>query len=205
MQRFKPTSMTNYRPRIQLPDHGPDHAVMLPLNNQCSKITTLQEFFFSLPYTLFDACAGLCSMEHWREPSALKLWNLGAQHMICMKKLRFPSHPRAKVRRQRPPGSARAQPCCGAIFTIRKISLTKYFKVKVIFYYFGIKLLSGLTADQCTELRAETGQSLTQCCCLILTHWSHRSMGKEPLGVTWIQRYRFQGKASYHRPVFKPG
>ena len=31
--------------------------------------------------------------------------------MICMKKVRFSSHPRAKVRRQGPPGSARAQPC----------------------------------------------------------------------------------------------
>ena len=30
--------------------------------------------------------------------------------MICMKELRFPSRPRAKVRRQGPPGSARAQP-----------------------------------------------------------------------------------------------
>lgn len=33
----------------------------------------------------------------------------GAQHIICIKKLRFPSHPRAKVSRQGPPGSARAQ------------------------------------------------------------------------------------------------
>ena len=31
--------------------------------------------------------------------------------MICMKNLRFSSHPRAKVRRQGPLGSARAQPC----------------------------------------------------------------------------------------------
>ena len=31
--------------------------------------------------------------------------------MICKIKLRFSSHPRAKVRRQGPPGSARAQPC----------------------------------------------------------------------------------------------
>ena len=30
--------------------------------------------------------------------------------MICMKNLRFSSRPRAKVRRQGPPGSARAQP-----------------------------------------------------------------------------------------------
>ena len=35
----------------------------------------------------------------------------GAQHMICMKNLRFSSHPGAKVWRQGPPGSARAQPC----------------------------------------------------------------------------------------------
>ena len=35
----------------------------------------------------------------------------GAQHMICMKNLSFSSRPRAKVRCQGPPGSARAQPC----------------------------------------------------------------------------------------------
>ena len=33
----------------------------------------------------------------------------GAQHMICMKEVRFFSRPRAKVRRQGPPGSARAK------------------------------------------------------------------------------------------------
>ena len=41
------------------------------------------------------------------------LWNCkiwGAQHMICMKNLRFSRRPRSKVRRQGPPGSARAQP-----------------------------------------------------------------------------------------------
>ena len=32
--------------------------------------------------------------------------------MSCMKKLRFSSHPWAKVRRQGPPGSAQAQTCC---------------------------------------------------------------------------------------------
>ena len=31
--------------------------------------------------------------------------------MICKKKLRVSSHPRAKVRRQGPPGPARAQSC----------------------------------------------------------------------------------------------
>ena len=42
------------------------------------------------------------------------LWNCkiyGAQHMICMKNLRFSCRPRSKVRRQGPLGSARAQPC----------------------------------------------------------------------------------------------
>ena len=34
----------------------------------------------------------------------------GAQHMISMKKLKFSSRPRTKVRRQGPPGSARVQP-----------------------------------------------------------------------------------------------
>ena len=37
----------------------------------------------------------------------------GAQHVIFMKNLRFSSRPRAKVRRQGPPGFARAQPCSG--------------------------------------------------------------------------------------------
>ena len=36
--------------------------------------------------------------------------------MICMKKLRFSSRPRAKVRHQGPPGSARAQPCISREF-----------------------------------------------------------------------------------------
>ena len=35
--------------------------------------------------------------------------------MICMKDLRFSSYPRAKVRHQRPPASARAQPWLDAI------------------------------------------------------------------------------------------
>ena len=34
----------------------------------------------------------------------------GAQHMISMKKLRFSSRLRTKVRRQEPPGSARTEP-----------------------------------------------------------------------------------------------
>ena len=37
--------------------------------------------------------------------------------MICMKELRFPSRPTAKVRHQGPPGSARAQPCLGHLTT----------------------------------------------------------------------------------------
>ena len=37
----------------------------------------------------------------------------GAQHMICMKKLWFSSHPRMEVRLQGPPGSARAHPYGG--------------------------------------------------------------------------------------------
>ena len=36
----------------------------------------------------------------------------GTQHMICMQNLRFSSCPRAKVKRQGPPVSARAQRCC---------------------------------------------------------------------------------------------
>ena len=48
-----------------------------------------------------------------RIEGSLVLWTckiLGAQHMIFIKKLRFASCPRAKVRRQEPPGSVRAQP-----------------------------------------------------------------------------------------------
>ena len=48
-----------------------------------------------------------------------ELWNCkiqGAQHMICVKNLRFSSCPRAKVRRQGPPDSARAQPCPITVF-----------------------------------------------------------------------------------------
>ena len=38
-------------------------------------------------------------------------WKIqGAQHMICMEKLRFSCHPRAIVRHQGPLGSARIQP-----------------------------------------------------------------------------------------------
>ena len=54
------------------------------------------------------------------------LWNCkikGAQHMICMKKLRFSSHPRAKVRCQGPLGSARAQPCYILIIVLVFISV----------------------------------------------------------------------------------
>ena len=44
--------------------------------------------------------------------------------MICMKKVRFVSRPRAKVRRQGPPGSARAQPCVPLIVTESKANAT---------------------------------------------------------------------------------
>ena len=40
--------------------------------------------------------------------------------MICMKKLRFSSHPRAKVGNRRPPGSATAQPCDAGTNTFRR-------------------------------------------------------------------------------------
>ena len=42
--------------------------------------------------------------------------------MICTKNLKFSSHPRAKVRHQGPPGSARAQPCVYTQFKIWVIS-----------------------------------------------------------------------------------
>ena len=55
----------------------------------------------------------LCSKENWREPSALKLWNLGCpSYMICMKNLRFSSCLKAKVIHQGPPGSAKQGVTC---------------------------------------------------------------------------------------------
>ena len=54
------------------------------------------------------------------------LWNceiLGAQHMICMKKVRFSIRSRAKVRCQGPPGSAKAQPC--KFFLVYQLTKTK--------------------------------------------------------------------------------
>ena len=53
---------------------------------------------------------------YWRKiEGSPVLWNCkiyGTQHMICMKNLRFSSRPRAKVRHQRPPGSARQGVTC---------------------------------------------------------------------------------------------
>ena len=62
----------------------------------------------------YDFCGGLyqgCALR--KIEGCPVLWTCkiyGAQHMICMKNLRFSIHPRAKVGRQGPPGSARAQP-----------------------------------------------------------------------------------------------
>ena len=78
------------------------------------------------------------------------LWNCkikGAQHMICMKKLRFPSRPGGKVRRQGPPGSARAQPWSFLLFsflvfifctTVLEFSYFIYFilYLKLLLFYF---------------------------------------------------------------------
>ena len=52
----------------------------------------------------------LRSKKNWREPSALNLWNPSAQHMTSIKKLRFSSRRRTKVRHQGPRDSTRAQP-----------------------------------------------------------------------------------------------
>ena len=54
--------------------------------------------------------------------------------MICMKNLRFSSHPRAKVRRQGPPGSARAQPCFDLPRWVRKRSLREVLNEMASFY-----------------------------------------------------------------------
>ena len=54
--------------------------------------------------------------------------------MICMKNQRFSSRPRAKVRRQGPPGSARAQPC-------PKEQLTKLFDLLIMsLFLYGIEI-----------------------------------------------------------------
>ena len=45
--------------------------------------------------------------------------------MICMKNLRFSSRPRIKVRRQGPPGSARAQPWTGVHYFREKVPLLR--------------------------------------------------------------------------------
>ena len=52
----------------------------------------------------------LCSVKIESSPVLWTCEIQGAQYMISIKKLRFSSHSRTKVRRQGPPGSARAQP-----------------------------------------------------------------------------------------------
>ena len=52
----------------------------------------------------------LCSVKIESSPVLWTCEIQGAQYMISMKKLRFSSHSRTKVRHQGPPGSARAQP-----------------------------------------------------------------------------------------------
>ena len=69
---------------------------------------------------LIFSWSGWCSKKYQIQGCALSkiegspvLWTCEiqcAQHMISMKKLRFSSRPRTKVRRHGPPGSARAQP-----------------------------------------------------------------------------------------------
>ena len=62
------------------------------------------------------------------------VWNCkiyGTQHMISMKNLRFSSRRRVKVRRQGPPGSARAQP--GSYFWLslpRRPYSTNFYYIK---------------------------------------------------------------------------
>ena len=82
-----------------------------------------------------------------------------------MKNLRFSSHPRAKVRRQGPPGSARAQPCFDlprwvrkrslrevlnemasllraiAIFELHQATICKAIDMKMIFFLMEIELI----------------------------------------------------------------
>ena len=60
--------------------------------------------------TIFDRKQGCALRNIERRPVIWTCKIPAAQHMICMKNLRFSSHPRAKVRCQGPPGSARAQP-----------------------------------------------------------------------------------------------
>ena len=66
----------------------------------------------------------LSSNKNSRQESPV-LWTSeiqGAQHRIPLKKHRFPSCPRAKVRCQEPPDAARAQPCSDR----KKVTITLF-------------------------------------------------------------------------------
>ena len=72
------------------------------------------------------------------------------------------------------------------------ITLNNQFKV--ILYYFGVKSLSGLTADQCKELSWHRPVFDSSLLIWSVGHIDWGGGGKNH-NVTWIQRYRFQGKA----------
>ena len=97
--------------------------VSLNYNSLTPNIITSPKFPWTLHppstpyiYSLFRTntiVSRLCSKKNWREPCALNFWHPGCPtYDYYMKKQRFSSNPRTKVRWHRPPASsARAQPC----------------------------------------------------------------------------------------------
>ena len=77
--------------------------------------------------------------------------------MNCMKNMRFSSRPRAKVRRQGPPGSARAQPCNSATKFGNHVTICRY-QISVCMYMYirpppTCNLMSNDTFRTCTFLK----------------------------------------------------
>lgn len=76
---------------------------------QCSNQFQLLHTFRKKTQFKF-ALARLSAQKIERSPMHWTCKIQGAQHIICIKKLRFSSHPRANVRHQEPLGSTRTQP-----------------------------------------------------------------------------------------------
>lgn len=76
---------------------------------QCSNQFQLLHTFRKKTQFKF-ALARLSAQKIERSPMHWTCKIQGAQHIICIKKLRFSSHPRANVRHQEPLGSTRTKP-----------------------------------------------------------------------------------------------
>ena len=71
--------------------------------------------YLLLPSPQSPYCQG-CAVRKTEGSPVLKTCKIqGTQHVISMKKVRFFSSPRAKVRRYRPLGAARVQPCQSSV------------------------------------------------------------------------------------------